>query len=109
MQEDMPWSGSLEATAKHEFHNNMESLQFDHNIFQPPSTEGKMHFIGCSEWLKTEWSEHLYAPIPSIVDETILFQLMNGQCIESPDLIRYGTGCSTFLHHHHRKQKYCSQ
>jgi hypothetical protein len=48
-------------------------------------------------------------PIPSAVDEGILFQLMNGQPIMSPDLIVYEGSCSTFLHPQHGKQKYCSQ
>jgi hypothetical protein len=76
---------------------------------QPPSAEGKAYFVGCSKWTTGERWEHIYAPIPSAVDEGILFQLMNGQPITSPDLIVYEGSCSTFLHPRHGKQKYCSQ
>ena len=78
---------------------------------QPPSVEGKAYFVGCTKWANAErerW-EHIYAPIPASVDESILFQLMNGQPITSPDLLTYGRGCATFLHPRHGKQKHCSQ
>ncbi|KAF8231855.1 hypothetical protein L208DRAFT_1398188, partial [Tricholoma matsutake] len=37
----------------------------------------------------------------------ILFQLINGQPVTSPDLIVYERSCSTFLHPRHGKQKHC--
>lgn len=77
--------------------------------FQPPSTDGKDHFVGCSDWNKVEEWEHIYAPIPSFVDEAILFQLMNNQPVNSLDVDKYEGACSTFIHPRHGKQKYCSQ
>ncbi|KAF8224794.1 hypothetical protein L208DRAFT_1409572, partial [Tricholoma matsutake] len=42
-----------------------------------------------------------------LFDEGILFQLINGQLITSPDLAVYERSCSTFLHPRHGKQKHC--
>jgi hypothetical protein len=74
-----------------------------------PSTDGKSHFIGCSDWCRAEEWEHIYMPIPYMVDETILAQLMNNQPVNSPDVDNYEGGCSTFIHPQHGKQKFCSQ
>ena len=76
---------------------------------QPPSTDGKHHFVGCTDWRKAEKWEHLYIPIPSWVDEAILLQLVNNKHINSLDLAEYEGGCSAFVHPRHGKQKYCSQ
>ena len=76
---------------------------------QPPSNEGKAYFVGCSKWEKSERWQHIYAPIPLTVNETILFQLMNGERIESPDLAKYEMGCAMIFHPRHGWQQYCSQ
>ncbi|KAG6818394.1 hypothetical protein H0H93_005275 [Arthromyces matolae] len=76
-------------------------------LSNPPSPDGKKYFVGCSKWERGSKFEHLYAPIPAGVDEDILFQLMNGQPVESPDLQLFEAGCSTFLHPRHGKQKNC--
>ncbi|KAF8229096.1 hypothetical protein L208DRAFT_1288337, partial [Tricholoma matsutake] len=76
-------------------------------LSKPPLNEGKAYFVGCSKWEKSERWQQIYAPIPSTVNESILFQLMNGECIKSPDLARYEMGCATILHPCHGQQQYC--
>ncbi|KAG6848485.1 hypothetical protein H0H93_016592 [Arthromyces matolae] len=76
-------------------------------LSNPPSPDGKKYFVGCSKWERGSKFDHLYAPIPAGVDEDILFQLMNGQPVESLDLQLFEAGCSTLLHPRHGKQKHC--
>ena len=53
--------------------------------------------------------EHLYAPIPASVNETILFQLVNNDPITSDQVGQYEGPCFSFRHPRHGKQKKCSQ
>ena len=64
-------------------------MTFESQFDQAPSTDGKEHFVGCSEWIKAEEWEHIYALVPSCVNETIPPRLVNGECVESPDLSQY--------------------
>ena len=76
---------------------------------QAPNVHGKSHFIGCTQWRAGENFEHLYAPIPASVNETILFQLMNNDPITSDEVRQYEGSCFSFRHPRHGKQKKCSQ
>jgi len=70
---------------------------------------GKNYFVGCSKWQQGETFQHLYAPIPAQVDETVLFQLVNNTRIDCDDVGQYELLCSAFRHPRHGKQKKCSQ
>ena len=80
---------------------------------QPPSINGKNHFVGCSKWQPNEKFQHIYAPIPARVDETTLFQFMNDKSItldQETELRQYeDSPCFAFRHPRHGKQKKCSQ
>ena len=78
---------------------------------QPPSVNGKNHFVGCSKWQPNEKFQHIYAPIPASVDETILFQFMNDKAITQETEFRQyeELPCFAFRHPRHGKQKKCSQ
>ena len=76
---------------------------------QAPNIHGKNHFVGCTHWCAGEKFEHLYAPIPTSVNETILFQLINNDPITSNEVGQYEGPCFSFRHPRHGKQKKCSQ
>jgi hypothetical protein len=76
---------------------------------QAPNVHGKNYFIGCTQWRAGENFQHLYAPIPASVNETILFQLMNNDPITSDEVRQYEGSCFSFRHPRHGKQKKCSQ
>ena len=80
-----------------------------HFLGQAPNVQGKNYFIGCTRWCAGEKFEHLYAPIPTSVNETILFQLINNDPITSNDIGQYEGPCFSFRHPRHGKQKKCSQ
>ncbi|KAJ7176036.1 hypothetical protein C8R43DRAFT_1118579 [Mycena crocata] len=72
------------------------------------SDDGKTQFIGCSKWQKNQEFDHLYAALPSAVDEAILSKYMTGQAVESDDVDEYDTdSCAHFIHPRHGKQKAC--
>ncbi|KAJ7651799.1 hypothetical protein B0H17DRAFT_1215189 [Mycena rosella] len=74
-----------------------------------PSDDGKLKFIGCSKWRMEEQYKHLYAALPSAVNEGILAQYMAGMAITSDDVDEYNTdSCAHFAHPRHGKLKHCS-
>ncbi|KAG6807418.1 hypothetical protein H0H92_007610, partial [Tricholoma furcatifolium] len=72
-----------------------------------PSSDGKNNFVGCSLWKKSEKFDHIYVPLPSQIDEAILFQLMNGREVTSMEVEVFEAGCSTLIHPRHGKQTMC--
>ena len=103
-KEDLSRNSCVEAAEKcTKYHLFVHLNCPDCDCAQPPSADGKIHFIGCTDWRKVEEWDHIYAPIPAPIDETILFQLMNNQQVNSPDIDKYEGGCLTFIHPQHGK------
>lgn len=111
----MQWKANLKDVERGKLFSNTWRLRKSHLIdsLQPPSVNGKNHFVGCSKWQPNEKYQHIYAPIPAGVDETTLFQFMNDKAInldQETEFRHYEeSSCFAFRHPRHGKQKKCSQ
>jgi hypothetical protein len=85
-----------------------ELLKF---IFQAPSNDGKLKFIGCSKWVKTEQWTHTYAAIPADVDENLLAKFLSGSALPPAELEAHdGDGyCARLTHPRHGKKTHCRE
>ncbi|KAJ7233642.1 hypothetical protein C8J57DRAFT_1576159 [Mycena rebaudengoi] len=74
-----------------------------------PSNDGKLKFIGCSKWVKTEPWTHTYAVIPADVDESLLAKLLSGSALPPAELEAHdGDGyCARLAHPRHGKKTQC--
>ncbi|KAJ7265127.1 hypothetical protein C8J57DRAFT_1470213 [Mycena rebaudengoi] len=74
-----------------------------------PNNDGKLNFIGCSEWVKPEQWNHTYAAIPADVDEILLAKFMRGSALPPVALEAHdGDGyCGRFSHPRYGKKTDC--
>jgi hypothetical protein len=78
---------------------------------QAPSNDGKLKFIGCTKWAKTEPWTHTYAAIPADVDESLLAKFLSGSALPPAELEEHdGDGyCVRFTYPRHGKKTQCRE